>query len=113
MPPKKKNAPKAPTARARVPTARLAKVRADKQAAQEARAAEARVASEARRKEEQESIHEVDQEFEYDQPAPGVAPTATARPLTTDDLLAVIAQLQKHHSNRCRHRHLLGVPLLW
>ena len=71
--------------------------------------AHARATRAAQRAEAQESIHEVDQNFGNDaaggpagmptrveQQMPGVAPAVTPRPLTIDDLLLVIAQMQQH-----------------
>ena len=103
MPPKKKAAPRAPTAKQQA----AARARAEKQAERQARAAEARAARNARRAEIQESIHDVDQEDqdldddEVDQQEPRVEiAAALARALMTDDLLAVMAQLQQQQPQR-------------
>ena len=94
MAPKRKATPRTPTARQQT-TARTC---AERQAESDARATEARVARDTRRavtKEELESIHEVDHEAEFDPPELGVAPTPMARPITTNDLLAIMMQLQQ------------------
>ena len=99
MPPRKeKAAPKKKATGQANPTSR-------QQAAARARAERATRA--AQRAEAQESVHEVDQNFGDDAedvpagmptgvepPMPRVAPAATPRPLTIDDLLLVIAQMQ-------------------
>ena len=61
-------------------------------ATREARATEAKAIRAEHRTEMQKSIHEVDHEdVEEDQQGPNVKPAAAAaRPLTTDDLLAII-----------------------
>ena len=93
MPPKRKATTKPLTVRQQT----AARTRAERQAEHETRVAEASIARDAQYtsiEEERESMHGASQEMGFDQPEPGIAPTPTVRPITTDDLLAIMMQLQ-------------------
>ena len=94
MPPKRKATTKPPTERQQA----AARTRAERQAERKARAAKASVARDVQytaMEEEWELVHEVDQGVEFDQPEPGVAPTPTVKLIMTDELLAIMMQLQQ------------------
>ena len=57
---------------------------------------QARIARAQRRAEEEESTHGSDHEMEVDQPGPAVDTSPAARPITADELVAVITGALQH-----------------